>query len=438
MEKLIISIVGLGKLGSPMAAAYASRGYRVIGVDVNPDFIKTINEGRPPVLETQLQEYLSANRERISATGDFKEAVLGSEITFIIVPTPSVKEGDFSTEYAVEAAKKIGAAIKEKKSFHLVVLTSTVQPGSAEKDIMPILEEYSGKKCGVDFGLCYNPEFIALGSVIRDLLNPDFILIGESDKKSGDILEEFYKNICGENIPIKRMGIINAEIAKIALNTYITAKISYANMLAELCEKIPGGNIDVVTDALGCDTRIGSKYLKGGLGYGGPCFPRDGRAIISTARKFGVSLPIAEAVDVINQHQVPRLVEKILNLLPKEGRVSILGLSYKPDTNVIEESQSIEIARNLAEKGVKVQVYDPAAMENAKKVLNNILFANSLEEAVDGADIVLIAVPWKEFKNIASDWLKSGAILIDCWRILDPQEYKGKARYLSIGIYPSC
>jgi len=434
MEKQNLSIIGLGKLGSPMVAAFASRGYRVIGVDINSDFVRAINEGKPPVSETNLAEYLKENKERFSATQDYKKAVLNSDITFIIVPTPSEPNGQFSTKYAIDAAKEIGKALKEKKDFHIVVLTSTVTPTATERDLLTTLEQYSGKKCKKDFGLCYNPEFIALGNVINGLLKPDFVLIGESDKKSGDILESFYKNLCLNNPPIKRMSIVNAEITKIALNTFVTTKISYANMLAELCEKIPGGNIDVVTDALGCDKRIGHKYLKGALGYGGPCFPRDNRALMSTAKKFGVSLPIAEATDKINRYQISRLVEKISSLLPKNGRVCILGLSYKTDTNVIEESQSVEIAKELSEKGISVTAFDPQAMENAKKVLNKVSFANSLKEAVESSNVIVITIPWEEFKTIEPDWLKPGAILFDCWKILDAQKYKKTGKYLAVGI----
>jgi UDPglucose 6-dehydrogenase len=428
-----LSVIGLGKLGAPMVAAFASQSYKVIGVDAKPSFVQLINEGKPPVFETHLKDYLRKSKERISATLSYEEAVLNSDITFIIVPTPSDENNDFSMKYVLEVGEKIGKALKEKPGFHLVVLTSTVTPGSTENQLLPVLEKNSDKKCGVDFGLCYNPEFIALGSVIDDLLNPDFVLIGESDENSGDILELFYKNICQNRPPIKRMSIINAEITKIALNTYVTTKISYANMLAELCEKIPGANVDVVTEALGADTRIGHKYLKGALGYMGPCFPRDNRAFIHTAEKFGISLPIARATDEINRHQVPRLVERILSILPKNGKITILGLSYKPNTNVIEESQGLELAKALSERGTPVNVYDPKAMEEAKKYLNNVLFANSLEDSVQAADLILIATPWEEFKSIAPDWLKEGAVLFDCWRILDSKKY-ANAVYLPLGV----
>jgi nucleotide sugar dehydrogenase len=271
MAKQRISIIGLGKLGSPMLASFAAKGHKVIGVDINSNFVQALNKGKAPVFEPQLAEYISANKERISATQDYEKAILNSDITFIVVPTPSEEHGGFSNKYVIEAGKSIGEVLKKKSSFHLVVLTSTVVPGSTEGELLPVLEKYSEKKCGVDFGLCYNPEFIALGNVIQDFLNPDFVLIGESDPHSGEILESLYKEVCENNPPVKRMSIINAELTKIALNTYVTTKISYANMLAEICEKLPGGNIDVVTSALGLDRRIGSKYLKGALGFGGPC-----------------------------------------------------------------------------------------------------------------------------------------------------------------------
>lgn len=437
MEKPRISIIGLGKLGSPMLAVFASKGYRVIGVDINPNPVHLINEGKSPVFEPHLAEYLNKNKERISATQDYEKAILNSDITFIIVPTPSEEQGGFSNKHVIEVGKSIGEALKKKSNFHLVILTSTVVPGSTEGELLPVLEEYSGKKCGIDFGLCYNPEFIALGNVIQGFLKPDFVLIGESNPRSGDVLESFYKDFYKDNPQIKRMDIVNAELAKIALNTYVTTKISYANMLAELCEKIPGGNVDVVTDALGCDSRIGHKYLKGALGYGGPCFPRDNRALIYTAQKFGVPFSIAEATDKINKNQVPRLARLVLSVLPEDGRVGILGLSYKPDTDVVEESQGLELARILSEKGIKVLVYDPKAMENARKVLDTkVVFASSLKECTQKADVVVIATPWEEFKSIDPECLRRGEnppILIDCWRILKPEKLGKKAIYIPLG-----
>lgn len=429
-----ISIIGLGKLGSPMVAAFASRGYRVIGVDVNPTFVKLINEGRAPIFEPGLDELLEKYKERIAATLDYVEAILNSEISFIIVPTPSEEDGKFSNKYVLEVGKEIGKVLKNKQNYHLVNLVSTVIPGSTEKELKPILEKYSKKICGKDFGLCYNPEFIALGSVIHDLLNPDFVMIGEFDKKSGDILEEFYRNICGPNIPIKRMNLINAEIAKISLNVYITNKISYANMVAELCEKFPGGDVNVIMDAIGCDSRIGHRYLKGALGYGGPCFPRDTKAFLYTANKVGLSFPLPEAVEKINIRQIERIVEKVTKFLSRNSNVGVLGLSYKPNTNVIEDSQAIEIVKRLSDNNISVMVYDPVAMENVKKVLDRkVEYANSLEECCQKNDLILITTPWEEFKKIKSEWIR-GKIIIDCWKILNQKDLRD-IKYICIGKY---
>src|SRR5512141_3160803 len=314
-----ISIVGLGKLGSPMAAVMVHKGHSVVGVDVNPAYVAAIQEGRAPVNEPDLAAMIAANRERLSATADYRAAVLATDATFIMVPTPSESGGGFSMKYVLSAAEQIGAALRTKASWHLVVLSSTVMPGSTGGTLLPALEAHSGKNCGVDFGLCYNPEFIALGSVIRDMLNPDMILIGESDPRSGELLEELYKGVCDSNPRIQRMNYVNAELTKLSVNTFVTTKISYANMLAQVCERLPGADADVVTVAIGCDTRIGQKYLRGALGYGGPCFPRDNVAFSALARANGVPALLAEATDQMNRRQIPRVVETILARLPKYG-----------------------------------------------------------------------------------------------------------------------
>src|SRR5580698_1367278 len=244
-----LSIIGLGKLGAPMAAVMAHKGHSVIGVDLNPDYVAALRQGRPPVNETGLAEMIQGNCERLTATLSFEEAVLNSEITFIIVPTPTGPDGTFSIKYVLDAVEQIGGALRKKNEWHLVALCSTVMPGSTGGQLLPALEAHSGKKCGVDFGLCYNPEFIALGSVIHDMLNPDMILIGESDARSGSLLEKFYGGVCESGPRIQRMNFVNAEITKISVNTYVTTKISYANMLAEICETLPGAEVDVVTSA---------------------------------------------------------------------------------------------------------------------------------------------------------------------------------------------
>jgi UDPglucose 6-dehydrogenase len=432
-----ISIVGMGKLGSPMLVVMAYKGHTVVGVDVNQQFVDAINNGKAPVREPGLQEMIDANHERISATTSYEEAILGTEITMIIVPTPSGPDGRFSMDYVMKSAEQIGAALRKKKDWHLVVLSSTVMPGCTGGVLLPALEKISGKKAGVDFGLCYNPEFIALGSVIRDMLNPDMILIGESDGHSGAILEELYKGVCESNPRINRMNYVNAELTKLSVNTFVTTKISYANMLAQVCETVPGADVDVVTSAIGCDSRIGQKYLKGALGYGGPCFPRDNVAFSALARGNGVPALLAEATDQLNKRQVPRLGELIMSRLPKGGTAAIMGLSYKPNTEVIDESQGVALAKYLADAGARVVVYDPAAMENTRRQLGDrIGYATSAADCASHADVLAITTPWPEFKNLAPEDFKRNAklpVVLDCWRVLPRERFEGRVDYLMLG-----
>ena len=432
-----LSIIGLGKLGAPMAAVMAHKGHTVVGVDINPLYVTAIQEGRAPVNEPQLAEMIAGSRERLTATESYEEAVLGTDATFIIVPTPSGRDGRFSMECVLEAAEEIGAALRKKRSWHLVVLSSTVMPGSMSGELLPALRRYSGKRCPEDFGVCYNPEFIALGSVVRDMLRPDMILIGESDARSGGILEELYRSVCEGNPKIQRMNFVNAELTKLSVNTFVTTKISYANMLAQICETIPGADSDVVTAALGCDTRIGPKYLKGALGYGGPCFPRDNAAFAALARENGVPALLAEATDALNRRQVPRLVKLIQSHLEEGGTAGVLGLSYKPNTDVIEESQGIAIAQALLDTGARVVVYDPAAMEGAKRVLTgDIIFAASAAECVQCADVLAITTPWAEFQDlpVAAFQRRRGSVtVLDCWRVLPAKVAEAIEQYLTPG-----
>src|SRR3984885_10029704 len=343
-----VSVVGLGKLGSPLAACLASKGFRVIGVDADPQKVKMLQAGHAPIFETGLEELTRANHERLSASSGVEDAVEKSLITFVVVGTPSESSGNFSLKYVLPVCESIGRALQRKREFHLIVLTSTVTPGSTGGLVKAALERVSGKTCGVDFGLCYSPEFIALGSVIRDFLNPDMLLIGESDGRSGDMLQALYAQVCENRPSVARMAFVNAEVTKLAVNTYVTTKISYANMLARICERLPGANVDVITSALGLDTRIGAKYLKGAVSYGGPCFPRDNLALVQLAQQLGVPPDLAQTVDRFNRLQGIWLADLVQHRVQNgahtkapgtsQAIVGILGLTYKAGTDVVEEA----------------------------------------------------------------------------------------------------
>lgn len=434
--QLSVSIVGLGKVGSSMAATFASKGYRVIGVDINQAVVKKVNRGIPPVSETNIESYFRKHHHKISATTNLKDAIAQTDITFIIVPTPSDKNGEFITNFAEEAALQIGKALRNKPTFHLVVLSSTLLPGATEEKILTALENYSGRRVGLNYGFCYSPLFIALGDVINNILNPDTVLIGEFDQQSGDILEKFYKSIIDNEAPITRMNIINAELTKIAVNTYITTKITYANTLAEICEKLPSSNVDIVTKAVGLDSRIGSKYLKAGLGFGGTCFPRDTVAFAAMAKKIGSNANLAIATDITNKDQAKRAVRRLLDSGEQLNTVAVLGITYKTNTPVFEESQGLEIAQLLVEQNKKVVVYDPMIDHIDKKKLDpKINLAKSVKEAISNSQAIIIALPYEEFKITPNDFtIHQHPVILDCWRILNPELFRGKATYYAIGL----
>ncbi len=436
-----ISVVGLGKLGAVLAVVMADRGHQVVGVDLNPAYVDALNQGHAPVSEPGLSELIQRSAERLSATSDVAVAVAQSDLTFVLVPTPSGPDGTFSLKHVLKVVEGIAQALRTKSTYHLVVITSTVMPGSTGGEVLPLLEEISGKKCGQDFGLCYNPEFIALGSVIQDMSNPDMLLIGESDPRAGSILEDLYHTVCRNRPPVARMNFVNAELAKISVNTYVTTKISYANMLAEVCEKVPGADSEVVAAALGLDTRIGRKYLKGASGYGGPCFPRDNTAFARFAEMQSVDATLAKATDQVNRRQVTRLQQRIAAATPAGEAVGILGLSYKPDTEVIEESQGMMLASMLADDGYRVVVYDPAAMENARRVLNSrVEYAASMEACAAQVATLVIATPWRQFQSLRPQHLRQSdprPAVFDWWRLFPPAVFEPATRYQACGRGPA-
>jgi UDPglucose 6-dehydrogenase len=428
-----ISVVGLGKLGSPIVAVLASKGHSVIGLDLNKNYVDLINKGIAPVEEPNLQNLLSKWNENISATATYDDAILNSDITLVIVPTPSGKDGSFINDYIIDSMKEIGASLTKKNSYHLVVIKSTVMPGSTSGPIKLALEEASNKLVGFEIGLCYSPEFIALGSVVYNLLNPDIILIGESDSKAGDILEDLYDTVCDNKPTVKRMNFVNAEISKISINTYVTTKISYANMLSDLCQRLEGADVDVVTSTVGSDTRVGMKYIKAGLAFGGPCFPRDNIAFATLAKNLGANAELAIATQNINRYQNSRLIQ-LIETHNDSKKISILGLSYKPGTPVIEESQAVLLIRELIEKKYEVFAYDPMANNEVKKVLaNDVHICENLDECIAMSDFVIVMTPWPFFSVDISGDKTRGKKIVDCWRILNSCSESCELIYLGCG-----
>ena len=432
-----ISVVGLGKLGAPLAACLAARGFNVHAVDADAQKIEALNRGVPPVHEPGLAELLRESQGRLKAGQDTEKAVRQTGATFIVVGTPSEPDGGFSLRNVLPVCEAIGRALRGKQGFHLVVLTSTVMPGSTGSEVKAALERSSGKRCGEDFGLCYSPEFIALGTVIRDFYFPDFLLIGESDSRSGEILAEIYGRVCKNSPKMARMNFINAEITKLAVNTFITTKISYANMLARLCEKLPEADVNVITDTLGLDTRIGPKYLKGAVSYGGPCFPRDNRAFAALASQAGAFSDLAEATDRFNRAQIKWLADLVRRHFSGAGSIGILGLTYKPDTDVVVESFGLLLAQELSAARLPVVAYDPSAEgAHALHECKTVRIANSSLECIAQADVVVLATPWQQFREIpAAHWARPGRprVVMDCWRVLNHLDGVDGVDYVRLG-----
>jgi len=421
-----------------MVTAFAKRGFDVTAVDVNPATVRKINCGQSPIDETGVQDLLNKCKSRIRATPSVEDAVSETDVSFVVVATPSRADGAFSNDQVLGAIEQIGHAFRDKRGYHVVALTSTVMPGATEKVIRPLLERTSGRKCGRDFGLVYNPEFIALGSVVHDFLNPDFILVGECDARAGRMMEKVYGMACENNAPVARMKPVEAEVAKISLNCYCTTKIAFANMLGEIAEKVPGADAAVIAQAIGLDRRIGRSYLRPGLGFGGPCFPRDNVAFRAFASNLRIKAPIPDAVHASNVVQAARVMKQARRLAPQGGKVAVLGLSYKPHTSVVEESQSLEIAATLARgKKYAVSVYDPMAMEAARPLLEKkVTYAKSVESCLKGADLCILAMSWPEFAKLTAAKLKRlmrVPRVIDCWRCMNPRE-AARLEYHAVGL----
>jgi len=438
-----VSIVGTGYVGLCTAVGFASKGYKVITSTHDAEKAALINEGIPPFHEPVLQELLqkTVTKGYLRCVLDGEEAVLNTDITFIAVGTPSKPDGSIDLQYVKRAAREIGKNLRKKKTYHLVVVKSTVVPGTTENVVKPALEKHSGKCCGVDMGLCMNPEFLREGSALQDTLRPDRIIVGEHDQKSGDMLEALYKDFYGENMPpIIRTNLPTAEFIKYANNAFLATKISFINTIANICEKIPGADVTVVAQGIGLDKRIGPLFLKAGLGYGGSCLPKDVQALIAFCRGLGYNPVLLKAVEDVNTFQPYRAVELAKKHLGdlNNKRIALLGLAFKPDTDDMREAASIKIISKLLEEGANIIAYDPAAMNNAKKVFGDkIEYAPSAIKCISGADCCMIITEWGEFKELKpQDFTRhmKSPIIIDGRRIYDPKQFNQKLKFETVGI----
>lgn len=401
----ICYIGGCGRLGLPLAVWSAHKGYDVICADVDEYAVDRLNAGHPYTSEPDVQALISDNLTRIRATTDTIEAVRDSELIFVIVPTPSEPDGSFSLRHILNCCDDMSQSLRRGAT---VIIVSTVMPGATEGEIKRQLE-LSGKRAGLDFNLTYSPEFIRQGSIVADFANPAQILIGEFDRRSGDVAQAYYECVTESDPPTHRMSLVSAEIAKIGLNAAVVTKLAVANQLAWMCQGYPDADAKDVLRAIGADPRIGSAYFSAGPPDGGPCFPRDSRALVVAAAPTYTEAPIARAMDLFREEQYDNILNWIGSRCSRGDAIGILGLTYKPGVDITEESPGMILCSKLRGAGYSVVAHDPAVS------------SLSLADCVANSDALVVTTPWPQFESLGTRDL-SDKIVFDLWGFFDDDE----------------
>lgn len=420
-----ISIFGLGYVGAVSAGCLATDGHEVVGVDPNPTKVDLINQGVTPIIEKDIGEMIAATVKsgHLRATADVHDAVMNTDMSLICVGTPSQLNGNLDLSHVRKVCEQIGAAIKDKTSFHVVVARSTMLPGSMSSVVIPTLEAASGKKAGVDFGVCNNPEFLREGTAVYDYYHPPKTVIGESDEKAGAMLVQLYQKM---DAPLVRTDVETAEMVKYTDNTWHAVKVAFANEIGNICKAV-GIDGHKVMEIFCQDLKLNlsSYYMKPGFAFGGSCLPKDVRALTYKARSLDLDLPLLNSVLPSNQKQV----EKGLKMITDKGarKVGILGFSFKAGTDDLRESPLVDVIEHLLGKGYELKLYDKnvnlAALTGANQdyILNHIphiskLMVESMDEVLAFADTIVIGNGAAEFKTVPG-LLKPGQSLVDLVRI---------------------
>ncbi len=426
-----VVIVGLGYVGLSTAVSLASK-FHVIGVDSDPMKVALIGHGTAPFREEGLPSLLrkQVRTGTLECTTTY-DVVSDADIVFIAVGTPSTPSGKIDLSQVRSAAKSIGQAIAKSTRHPTVIVKSTVIPGTSKSVVVPILEQYSGKSCGEGFGVCSNPEFLREGQAVQDTLKPSRIVIGPVDQLSRRQVLRFYRKFYGNQLPpVVETSPETAEMIKYASNAFLAAKISFINLIARLCEKIPGSDVNDVAKGMGLDPRIGPLFLQAGPGFGGSCFPKDVQALVRYAKNMGLDTSLLESILAINETQPDNVVSQAEKMLGdvKGKNIAVLGLAFNPNTDDVRESRAIPLIRKLVNKGATVGAYDPMAMEGAKKELGPIVnYSTNAKECVKGADLVIIMTAWDEFKHLNnhdfSKLMGERPRVLDARRIYDPARF---------------
>ena len=431
----------MGYVGLCTAATFASRGIRTVGIDIDNERVQQIRKGKAPLHEPRLDTMLrnAVKTKLLEATSDTSRAI-DTTTTFLTVGTPSGADGSIDLSYLKTAVTDLGKILSKKTGYHLVVVKSTVVPGTTNGTVKYSLEESSGRKVGPELGLCANPEFLKEGTAINDTLHPDKIVIGSSDKKSAGQLTKLYRRFYGSKLPpVIITNPESAELVKYASNAFLATKVSFINTIANIAQQIPGVNVGTIAESIGLDPRIGGLFLKAGPGYGGSCFHKDLQALINYSQNNGYNPKLFQATEETNEGQATRVVnmaEKLLGSL-SDKRIAILGLAFKKDTDDIREAASIRVISQLKKKGAQVVAYDPMAIPNTKKQIQvQIDYADDPQSTLKGADCAIIMTEWDQFRKLkAKDfqaYMKTPNI-VDARRIYDPDAFSDLS-YVAIGV----
>jgi UDPglucose 6-dehydrogenase len=428
-----VTIIGTGYVGLVSGICFSEFGFQVTCVDLDADKISSLNKGILPIYEPGLDRLMEQNQQRLTFTTDLDAAVARADVVFIAVGTPSRRgDGEADLQYVHSAARQIAQAMKPET---VIVLKSTVVVGT-NAEVRRIIE---AERPGVPFSLASNPEFLREGSAIEDFMRPDRVVVGVTDDRAKQVLQQLYRPLYLRDAPIVVTTPENAELIKYAANAFLAMKITFINEVADLCEQT-GGNVQEVAKAIGLDNRIGGKFLHAGPGFGGSCFPKDARAFAATGRKYGAAQTLIETVVDVNETRKQAMAQKVLAELgdqPTGKTVGILGLAFKPNTDDMREAPSLAVIPVLEAAGVTVKAHDPQAMAEARDYLPNTQLCDSAEEAITDVDVTVIMTEWNAYRALDMKTVKAlmrGAVIVDL-RNIYPGDAVRKAglAYVSVG-----
>ena len=431
-----IAVIGLGFVGLTLSSVLASRGITTIGIDSDRKKCSKIAKGIPTFFEPNLEKTLKkALKKKLIITNKLY-SINNCDFIFITVGTPEKKNGEIDLSFIKEVVRSVGKLISKNKKKPIILIKSTVIPGTMKNVVLPILERNSKKKAGKDFGLISNPEFLQESRAIHDTIKPHVVVLGGYRTKFMKKTEKFFSQF-NPNVPIIITNHQTVEMIKYAHNTFLATKISFINQIANICQGIPDTNIDDVANAMGLDPRIGNLFLNAGPGYGGSCLPKDIKAIINLSSKLGVNPTLLTAVEKINKQQISHIVTLVKQNIGKINgkKLTILGIAFKPGTDDIRNSVSIDLVKRLLKLGAKITIHDPKALENARKIFHdNTKYVKSVPSALKDCQCAIIMTQWKDYERINNKIIKQMAkkFIIDTRRVLYNKNLD--AKYYAIGL----